>query len=762
MTAGIRTTNLVRDDGAQAVEVLVHADEGGQLKLRRQSLDIFISRILAQAGGSTPGATEVLAVLTARGFVIGSDGKLHLTQAEADLAAEIIRAQAAEIYGVRADEVRAQHRYIPRFVTGTPRRVLVGDIYGPGNFVRWEVGDRPGRLVGSPLGVVFWIGGLSNIFSFSLLVYRRPASVGNGGPGGAYVSPGEHAQNVLISGSDTQVRDLVSTPLTDAPTPVMMPFDQTNPFVMTADNIYFYVLGARDYSGQPAPIGVQRGRSIVNSTVDPVWRQGAFRGPTGGSVAPSDGGMVAHALMEARYVEGYATGADARGLVSSGPRMVPLRQFTPVSDTVYSVELPGMSLANQPTPIRVTEPGSIVAVDRPSYELFDVNLTLTQNVTVDLGIQWIDGVVVTSGGSTWTLGTDYRLNKINGRITSLRAGSATVRVTGNYCFHRYDLIVASPQDGSPLVVKGGARGLDPNGYGATAPGFYPLYRAYVCRDYVELVPVHEWSGFTRRGREAEYQAHLARNCRCLQRTLALLSSGQPIRIGGYGDSITAVGGGSDYYTPDGPTRDRLDFLPFYLRSQAQAYDGPAGAGQHVRISYGWVFKTALERRYGSIVEYRNWGVAGSDTANGLVGGQIPGGLYPQRLSAYLADQCHLTLLAFGMNQFAAGNTYSDTVSIIQQIQAQGGEVIVITPPRANSAEGWVIDDWQMITHRDLVRAALATGSAYVDFSAISGPGNEAAMGLVSRTMCEQKHSNHLGPYEYSKYGAYVAETFSSF
>lgn len=89
-TAGIRTINLSLDDSSMPIEVLVHVDAGGgQRGLRRQSLGIFISALLSLVGASDLDVTRILGVLTARGFTVDANGRLHLTQAEADILSAI-------------------------------------------------------------------------------------------------------------------------------------------------------------------------------------------------------------------------------------------------------------------------------------------------------------------------------------------------------------------------------------------------------------------------------------------------------------------------------------------------------------------------------------------------------------------------------------------------------------------------------------------------------------------------------------------------
>lgn len=762
-TNGIRSVNLPLDDSNPAVEVLVHAQIGGHTTIRRQSLGIFIARILALATeGGGPDAPTVLATLLARGFTLDANGNLHLTQVEAGLAAEIIRAKAAEIPGARADGLRRQKSAAYRYINGTPRLGYVGGTYGPGDCMSWAVGTAVSKEEPNPLAWEFWISP-AGLFDIYIRVHSRPGAVGNGGA--ALVWPGEHPDDKELFLGGTRITELTATPDNGNYTPMLLPID---PGPMQPGLIYFATLFARDKTGAPAPIGLSRGRTRINDGIDPLWKSGVFRVTNGSIIAPTDNGMVAHALMGARYTDGIGADVDNSGTLRADGEVD--RIYTvPSSNTSWTINLPQSEIANYPEPIPVSSFGDVAGVDRVQIQdVGNEGLTLAYNTDAKLNHEYVDVFQVRAGGIVLTKGVDYSFDTRQGTIRGLQNVAArSVTVDYNWGGLRYDDIVANPVDGGKIVSRGQERARDPNEYLPDHPGFPTIVRVLVTRFEAEIIRVDQFSGFCRKGREAAYAEHLARNRRCLPKTFALLNAGEAIRLGGYGDSITAVGAGTPFYEANGAGRDLLNYLAEEnvaadTVSKVQTYDGPAGAGKHIRIGWNWLLKANIEKRYGALVEYRNWGIPGTSIGPGLQSFGSPNALYPDRLNAYTADRCDLTVFAFGMNDLGAVNSddvYSWAVTGIRAIQDAGGEVIVMTPPRPSGLAQWVIDQWWLEITKKLVRAAITTDSAYVDLSQIMGPSNEGGIGLSSKTMSELNRYNHPMIYEFAREGAFLSETF---
>ncbi|NKW09847.1 SGNH/GDSL hydrolase family protein [Ochrobactrum tritici] len=239
------------------------------------------------------------------------------------------------------------------------------------------------------------------------------------------------------------------------------------------------------------------------------------------------------------------------------------------------------------------------------------------------------------------------------------------------------------------------------------------------------------------------------------KTLKRLETGQALKLVGYGDSITAMGGGD--VSPNGPMRDLksyLNGLPADTLATIPTFDGDAGVGMHVRLGWNWLLKAALEERYSSPITYLNYGWGGTTSATGA-----NNGLDPSRFGPVLAEGPALMVLAFGMNEIGSIGTYANIRSIIEQCQAVGTEVIVVTTPRVNSDGNPVsMVNW-LKTHDYLVRAARDTGSAYVSLYELTGVGYEGAMGFSPRNLCSQNLYNHPWPKEFERIGALISSIF---
>lgn len=112
-----------------------------------------------------------------------------------------------------------------------------------------------------------------------------------------------------------------------------------------------------------------------------------------------------------------------------------------------------------------------------------------------------------------------------------------------------------------------------------------------------------------------------------------------------------------------------------------------------------------------------------------------------------------------MNQLGDPAIFSQTVAIVAAFRAAGIECIILTVPGTNvfgpSGDQAAIDKWQA-TNDHLVRAALATDTAYVPFHMITAVGQEAALGISRESFSAANAVNHDGPYVMKKLGAFLA------
>ncbi len=405
---------------------------------------------------------------------------------------------------------------------------------------------------------------------------------------------------------------------------------------------------------------------------------------------------------------------------------------------------------NFDAPASTVRTGTLSLALLPTSGISPVLPTLDQYISDVTLIRISDGVTLMQG-------TDYVVYPDQGAVGLPAAGTpfdVNYAITGHS--QRYDMVSLNPTTRAVVVTKGTDRVRDPDYYAAVAPaGNIPLYRAFVTRYGVDLIPVMHHRRMLRDDLKSDFAARMAYNRSCLAKSLKALRAGIAWKLIGYGDSITAIGGGG--VEPDGALRDLASWIsgmPADTRATIPVFDGPAGIGAHVRIGWNWILKAALEARYSSAITYLNFGWSGTTSAN--TGNN---GLNPTRLDRVLSEGPALMVLAFGMNELGSTSTYANVVSIIQQAKAAGMEVIVLTPPRCNEiGRASVYDSWRK-THDDLIMAAIDTGSAYISTFEIAGSGFEGAIGRSPKSMCMQNLYNHPWPLELSEIGLALVRIF---
>ncbi|NSZ06412.1 hypothetical protein G6M14_08570 [Agrobacterium tumefaciens] len=414
---------------------------------------------------------------------------------------------------------------------------------------------------------------------------------------------------------------------------------------------------------------------------------------------------------------------------------------------------------------RVRSAGTILTFDAPVSSVRTGTLSLALQPTSGISPvlptldQYLTDVTLVrvSDGATLVQGTDYVVYPDQGAVGLPASGTpfdVNYTITGHS--QRYDMVSFNPTTKAVVVTKGGDRVRDPDYYAAVAPaGNIPLYRAFITRYGVDLIPIMHHRRMLRDDLKSDYAARMAYNRSCLPKTLKSLRSGNAVKLIGYGDSITAIGGGG--IEPDGAVRDMASWIsgmPADTKATIPTYDGAGGLGAHIRVGWNWILKAALEARYSSTITYLNFGWSGTTSAN-----SGNNGLNPARLNRILSEGPALMVLAFGMNELGSTSTYANVVNIIQQAKAAGMEVIVLTPPRCNEiGRSAVYDGWRK-THDDLVLAAIDTASAYVSTFEIAGKGFEGAMARSPKSMCMQNLYNHPWPLELAEIGRWLAQIF---
>ncbi|MEH6772323.1 MAG: hypothetical protein V7668_00220, partial [Cereibacter changlensis] len=289
---------------------------------------------------------------------------------------------------------------------------------------------------------------------------------------------------------------------------------------------------------------------------------------------------------------------------------------------------------------------------------------------------------------------------------------------------------------------------------ATPANSILLGRVRVTDAAVQPVSVADWRGQIRRGAEAQMAAHIERNRAILRKVIGKAGRGSAIKLGGYGDSITALQSSTPTFTANGTMRDRaLTYLAQYpsdSRALVPVYDTGDGAGAvHTRLGWNWSIKAAADELAGAeVVEYLNYGIGATNsqsTANN--------GLYPTRIAVPLAAALDLVTIAFGMNERGQTYTYANIVNMIGQFRAAGAACIVMGCPRPNANQD--LTAWRY-TNAALEAAAMDAGAAYVSTVAIADDLTIGGIGVPAQALASANTitagNNHPGIWELNAYG----------
>ncbi|GJD73336.1 hypothetical protein [Methylobacterium goesingense] len=752
---GIRTINLPLDDSNPAVEVIVHAQIGGQQTLRRQSLGIFIARVLALATeGGGASAPAVLATLLAHGFTLDSNGNLHLTEVEAGLAAEIIRAKAVDT-GLSTLAAAQGRRIRPAFTR--PRRENGGFYVRDGTFEAWAPVFAPARDIPDAASLTTFLQGLGAapaITRFQLQVYQVAASAVDSSP------PGSGA--LVYPLTDYAAADVLEDPA--HPTRVQRATFLTPGLgTLTAGSAYVFVVYAFLANGSPSSFGIAQGEPVAGSSPrDYGWvRVGSnWNGVQNSPIA---------------YEIGESVGAPDSNL--DGPL---IERVSAVGQQKLhwpglSALIPELRLDHGRSSVILADPTNaqrvqLVSFGRPGTVTRTMTLPI-QAGRLALGHEYVRNVSVVrnSDGAPRTEGTDYVVDYAAGDIFNPNAGSGNVvcRVTYTADQTRYDALWMNPQTGELGNTAGSERGKDVAEYlPSVPPGMVHLYNVYVtAANGIDLVPMYEHRDGVRVGAEGEFLAWNREMRARLPNLLRKMRAGETITICQVGDSIQAQGGQTQaqWTVANGPSRDNpniylagngvgqdfIDSLPRYDHGDG---DGPI----HMHIGWIWHLKAAIEACSNSTVIIKNLAVGGSDA------GQVaPGCNSPEMLAAYQATGADLFLTNPGMNAIGNPALELQCVSLFRQLRGFGGEVIdmmiPLTPQVGQIAD---LSDW-WDSNNDKVRAAECVndetgGVAYVPAGLICNPDSLGPLGLARSTLCVAGKKNHPGAREMVAYGRILA------
>jgi lysophospholipase L1-like esterase len=453
-----------------------------------------------------------------------------------------------------------------------------------------------------------------------------------------------------------------------------------------------------------------------------------------------------------------------------------VESWASTSPQVVSIETPTVNGLNVTIPTftmrssagDVTIPGQVVTLLAPPIDSvvglpitvrYDTDARAGYNANDYLPNKYPSNVVVTRTSDSAVLveGIDYRVLPLGKILGLINKASFSATVSYSAPKERYDLIHLNPITGAISVTQGVNRAVDPEEWMPDVPlGSIPLFSVLVHASPVqmEFVPMWMWRNGVRRGHEREdLEVHM-HNLRCTSRIRRKLQAGQAIKLIGYGDSITAQGGGAPYNVPN---TFRRDVPSHYLRNPQDTrdtwplFDHGDEIGQgHVHLGWNWYLKSALEERYGVMVEYLNYGMSGTTAANydgGASGSSRYGGLYAPRLNAMLSSNPDLVVLCFGMNDMPGSTTYmQDMHDIIVESRAAGADVVVMGIPRICSVGGKTTEAiWKRFNEQAWL-AAQKAGAAFIStVYSEDAEGGAGYSGIAGPGMCATNNLNHPGP-----------------
>lgn len=243
----------------------------------------------------------------------------------------------------------------------------------------------------------------------------------------------------------------------------------------------------------------------------------------------------------------------------------------------------------------------------------------------------------------------------------------------------------------------------------------------------------------------------------VRRTLSKIRQGQPLKILGFGDSITALSGSTglrdqatQVYLPVAYGADVISTIPLYTAEQLGRPADAEGAS-YTKIGWNWALIEALEKAgyvIGSSLTYDNRGTNTWSTENAVINGAPTAWL-----NDAVAANADLVVVALGMNERGSVNTEANMITIINSFKDAGQDVVVLDCPRVPDAISHtdMRGKWEF-TNRAIRRAADAAGAAHLSLYPIEGDGHFGAMGITPRDLCAANKSNHPGLIELSAIG----------
>jgi lysophospholipase L1-like esterase len=365
---------------------------------------------------------------------------------------------------------------------------------------------------------------------------------------------------------------------------------------------------------------------------------------------------------------------------------------------------------------------------------------------------------------------DAPLRQLHSEVRREGPAEGELRVDYRGWRSRYDLVSIHRDSGHLALTLGQERDLDPEEFPAELPRKHiPLYSLYTTRNGVEAIPLWDWHDMVRDSRRTEHLWWLEQSRRHLRQTFRKLRRGGPVRLAGYGDSLTSLGGRdpSMIDAPNGRFRDTLGYFERYgddWKAGVEMFAAePGGERCHHRLGWNWQLMAAMEAAYDVDVEYLNWGIPGTTTESNhkiIDGKPFPNGSEKRRLERLVASKPDIVTVCFGMNDIGDPvDTYGNMRRICDVIRAGGADVIVVGLSQQNAGFDSRDHSLWRLTHDHIAAAAHDSEVAYIPTWEFFGDGNEGATGLSRWSHSAASMTNHPGARELACIGQYMAKIF---
>lgn len=515
-----------------------------------------------------------------------------------------------------------------------------------------------------------------------------------------------------------------------------------------------------------------------------VWHRGPedIAGPSGGWVGPEEDSLATRSALDEDGVllEAAVAGSPwvAARYVAAASGMV--RVETPTDGPQVTVVGPTLELPATRVPLAAgwlhVPAVTVVSPDvtPASVTVASASLTIAEH-SIWLAYQFVASVVVTriSDSVVLTPGVHYNVDLSRGVIQGLIAATVSIAYIGYPV--RSDIVSVHPGTGVVTLTQGTAITRCASMHNPAVPsGNIALYRIFRSVFGGELVPLWLYRHIVRIDRAVSIEAEIAEQRRRARRHRAVVEAkvraGEPLRLVGYGDSITAMGSGTPLEVnelPNGP-RQRIDYFTLYtsttrdLIPKENLSDGYGAT--YVREGWCWRLLKFLEATYGVEVGpeyYINFGIGGTDSQATVNSNGFYNQSHPDRMAAVLAYDPLPDLLVYvpGMNELGETFTYANVRTICETFEAGGLPVILGSSARPNQRFRDRIDVWKNVTTRQIGQVADDLGLPFANSLRIYDDTTLAAMKIGEREVCDTTMLNHPGKPELDAIGDLLAELF---